>query len=244
MPYLFMGCGALFLGIFLFFRDKKGSFLAIFFKTLTSLMFVFTAIFSLKEVGVNKTSYTLIIIGLCFGMIGDVFLDIKVCMKSLNEPVKSDIFMYLGMTSFGVGHILYIISSVLDIPSILMYFYISLGVGLLLIVLILVLSIKVMKMNYGKFLIPCGIYGFLLATFVVFSIFRYVNSNTLQSLMLMIGSIMFIVSDLILSMTYFSNPSDYERKGILNPESRFMIIMNHITYYIAQFLIAISILFV
>lgn len=244
MPYLFIGCGVLFLGIFLFFRDKKGSFLAIFFKTLTSLMFVFVALFSLKQIGVNTTSIVLIIIGLCFGMIGDVLLDLKVCMKSLDEPKKSDLFMYLGMASFGVGHILYITASFLEVENLALYFYISLGIGLALIIGILVLSIKVMKMNYGKFLIPSGVYGFLLASFVVFSIFRYANVLDLKSLLLMIGSIMFIVSDLILSMTYFSKEEDYNKKGMLNPESRFMICINHITYYVAQFLIAISILFI
>jgi hypothetical protein len=45
-------------------------------------------------------------------------------------------------------------------------------------------------------------------------------------------------------MTYFSKESDYQKDGILNPESRFMISANHITYYIAQFLIAICILFI
>ena len=49
---------------------------------------------------------------------------------------------------------------------------------------------------------------------------------------------------MVLSMTYFSKSADYERKGMLNPESRLMIIVNHVTYYLAQFLIVLSLLFI
>ena len=61
---------------------------------------------------------------------------------------------------------------------------------------------------------------------------------------LLAGAILFVLSDMVLSMTYFSKPADYERKGMLNPESRLMIIVNHVTYYLAQFLIALSLLFI
>lgn len=49
---------------------------------------------------------------------------------------------------------------------------------------------------------------------------------------------------MVLLMTYFSKPADYERKGMLNPELRLIIIVNHVTYYLAQFLIALSLLFI
>jgi hypothetical protein len=74
-------------------------------------------------------------------------------------------------------------------------------------------------------------------------IFILINNNSLTNVLLIIGSILFILSDLVLSMTYFSKEEDYKKEGILNPESRFMISLNHILYYGAQFFIAISILF-
>ena len=61
---------------------------------------------------------------------------------------------------------------------------------------------------------------------------------------LLAGAILFVLSDMVLSMTYFSKTADYERKGMLNPESRLMIIVNHATYYLAQFLIALSLLYI
>ena len=49
IPYIFLGLGALSLGVFLFKRDKKSSIVAIALKALTSLFFLLTALFSLYE---------------------------------------------------------------------------------------------------------------------------------------------------------------------------------------------------
>ncbi|HSV87129.1 MAG TPA: lysoplasmalogenase family protein, partial [Bacteroidales bacterium] len=55
-------------------------------------------------------------------------------------------------------------------------------------------------------------------------------------IMLFSGATLFIISDLILSMQYFG-PADNARKPAL-------VVANHVTYYLAQFLIAFSILMV
>ena len=107
-----------------------------------------------------------------------------------------------------------------------------------------VLSIFVMKMRFGKFLIPSISYCILLTWFVVYSAWNLAAIKSTANILLLVGSIMFIVSDLILSMTYFSKEEDYKKQGMMNPESKFMIVANHATYYIAQFLIAIAILFI
>lgn len=245
IPYLFIGVGVLSLILFLIKRDKYSSVLAISLKTCTSICFLIVGITSLYTIeGQSLVTNLLIILGLVFGLIGDIVLDFKIYFKGLGREFDSDVLTYFGMISFGIGHILYISGSFIEVMDLWIYLLISLGVGALLITLIILLSIKVMKMNYGKFLIPSILYGFLLASFVVFSIFRIVYYLDTKGILLMLGSIFFIISDLILSMTYFSKESDYQKDGILNPESRFMISANHITYYIAQFLIAICILFI
>jgi hypothetical protein len=245
IPYLFVGVGGFSLVLFLIKRDKYSSVLAISLKTITSICFVIVGVASLYTIeGKSLVTNLLIILGLVFGLIGDIVLDFKIYFKGLGREFDSDLLTYFGMISFGLGHILYISGSFIEVMDLWVYLLISLGAGAILIILILLLSIKVMKMNYNIFLIPSGLYGFLLASFVVFSIFRLVNYQDLKSIFLMMGSVFFIISDLILSMTYFSKESDYQKDGILNPESRFMISTNHITYYIAQFLIAICILFV
>ena len=154
-----------------------------------------------------------------------------------------DILMITGMSSFGIGHIFYILALMVYNPIEWMYLIFSTLGAIILMSFIFLISIKVMKMDFRKFFIPSILYGILLACFVFLSIFKISFFQTKPNLLLLIGSILFIVSDLILSITYFSKKEDYEKKGIMNPESRFMIIMNHITYYAAQFLIAIAILF-
>ena len=52
--------------------------------------------------------------------------------------------------------------------------------------------------------------------------------------MLFVGGVFFLISDLILSGTYFGEGKD-------RPVD---IVTNHMTYYIAQYLIALSIAFV
>jgi len=248
MTYVFTLVGVVFLILFLIKRDKNGSVLATGLKTLTSLMFIVTALVAMIETNKYGISFILIIIGLVCGMIGDILLDLKVYFKSLtntyNVSIKDhDYLTYFGMLSFGIGHIMYIISTFLLSDDLIKELIFSLIIGLALISLIMIISIKLLKMNYGKFLIPSICYGFLLSSFLVFMIFRIINHYSVGNLFLLLGSIFFILSDLVLSMTYFSKEEDYNKNGILNPESRFMISTNHILYYIAQFLIALSILF-
>ena len=254
IPYIFLGLGAVSLGMFLFKRDKKSSIVAIALKALTSLFFLLTALFSLYEnIGNNPMDNSkllaiiFMILGLIFGMVGDILLDFKIYFKTLNMRFLClendyDILMITGMSSFGIGHIFYILALMVYNPIEWMYLIFSILGAILFMSFIFIISIKVMKMDFRKFFIPSILYGILLQSFVFLSIFKISFSYTKANLFIL-GSILFIVSDLILSITYFSKKEDYEKKGCMNPESRFMIIMNHITYYAAQFLIAIAILF-
>lgn len=257
VSYILLGLGTLALCFFLFKRDKKSSIVAIALKTVTSLFFIGTAVFSILENLGGKGTFDymemlplfLFLLGLVFGMVGDILLDFKIYFKTLNMRFLClendyDILMITGMSAFGIGHVFYISAGVVLNPALWLNLIYSMVIGGVLIALVMVTSIKVMKMDFRKFFIPCIIYGFLLATFVVYSIFRIVNYYSLANLLLLIGSILFIISDLVLSITYFSKEEEYNKQGFLNPESRFMIVLNHVTYYAAQFLIALAILFI
>jgi len=52
-------------------------------------------------------------------------------------------------------------------------------------------------------------------------------------ILFLIGSILFLLSDLVLSMTYFDGK-----------DSKIMIIINHVLYYAAQFSIAVAVLYI
>lgn len=257
VTYIFTGLGLISLIAFLIKRDKKSSIVAIALKTVTSLMFISAAVASaIYSMHSNpSTDFSrlvpvgLFVLGLVFGMVGDILLDFKIYFKALNMRFlcldhDTDVLMLTGMSSFGFGHILYITAlAILNSSSLINLLY-SCAIGLALIALVMFMSIKVMKMDFRKFLISSIIYGFLLGTFVIYSLFNVVGNPSIENILLLVGSIFFIVSDLILSITYFSKKEDYEKSGMFNPESKFMIIANHVTYYVAQFLIAISIMFI
>lgn len=247
--YIFLALGVVSFVAFAIFRDKKSSATAICFKTVVSLMFIATAIAALLENehrGFVLLPALLMIGGLVLGMVGDITLDFKIYLKGLSyadAEKDSDKMTYIGMAAFGVGHILYITATALRAGAGLdMLWSALIGIGVT--AAIFCLSIFIMKMRFGKFLIPSISYCVLLTWFVVYSAWQLAAVNSTANILLLVGSIMFIVSDLILSMTYFSKEEDYKKQGMMNPESKFMIVSNHATYYIAQFLIALALLFV
>ena len=256
LPYFLLVCGIIMLILFLIARDKKSSALAIVLKTATSLFFIATGLAAVVENGVIGNSdakllpSALVIMGLVLGMVGDITLDFKIYFKGLKgkyEGVEKDrdTMMYFGMLAFGIGHVLYITSMAIRFNGYEMnLLWSALGSAAIVAVMFLV-CIYVMKMQFGKFLIPSIAYAFLLCWFVVLGVL-YVKpaQGSASAGVLVAGSVLFVASDMVLSMTYFSKPADYERKGTLNPESRLMIIVNHTTYYLAQFLIALSLLFI
>ena len=239
-PYIIIPLGLLFLILFLIIRDKHSSVLAIIVKTITSSLFVILAMLAyyLKNDNHNKLSF-FIVIGLLCGACGDILLDLKVYLKGFGYYKRSDLFMSLGFLVFGIGHIFYILSFGFDN---IMDLLISTAIGAIIISVIFLISIKVMKMEYGKFFIPCLVYGCILATFTTYSVFVVINNFTISHLLIMIGSILFLISDLVLSINYFSNSNDYYKEGLLNPEGRLIICLNHGIYYVAQFIIACSLL--
>lgn len=254
--YILTGLGIVALIFFLLKRDKKSSIAAIVLKSMTSIFFIASGISSLvlnyMHTGIGSTfkliSMALIIIGLVCGMVGDILLDFKIYFKALNMRFlcfdkDRDVLMTSGMASFGVGHILYIVSIAIRYPDNIWMLAVSVVIGFALMSGIMLFSRYVMKMDFRQFFIPSWVYGTLLATFIAYSAFTLSIDGSVANIILLIGSILFIVSDLILSITYFSKAEDYEKEGMMNPESKLMIVVNHATYYIAQFLIALSILY-
>lgn len=252
IPYIFLGLGGLALIAFCIFRDKKGSILAICIKSLVSAMFIAVAVSALvanfQPIDSMARPSIFLILGLVFGFIGDIVLDLKIYLKGLsyqNAEKDADLATYFGMAVFALGHIFYILATLFRFPGHELNIVWSMLIGICVAALIFVIAIGLLKMKFGKFLIPSIFYAFLLCTFVVYSIWSCATLGaTTANIMFLVGSILFLVSDLILSMTYFSKPEDYKKQGIMNPESKFLIIANHVTYYAAQFLIALAILFI
>ncbi len=234
VTYILLALGILSLIGFLVLRDKNGSPLATVIKTLASLFFIATAFAAFGEN--NTVSYdrivvpaALIIMGLVLGLVGDITLDLKITYQKMIKD--SDTYTFAGMACFGIGHILYIVA--ISMLYAFSGWAILVGVGIN--AAIFGLSIFVMKMKFGKWLIPSISYGFLLTIFMCVAGAACIIEKSVgpDLILFLVGSILFLLSDLVLSMTYFDGK-----------DSKVMIIINHVLYYAAQFSIAVAILYI
>jgi len=216
----------------LYIREKIASYSvkAAMLKSVVSVLFITVAVLSwyLSNRGILGI---FVIIGLTFGLLGDIWLDLKYVFRNYDEQ-----FTYAGFASFGIGHILYIAGLLSLFMSgtkrSFIIFPIILGTVLSLCNAVLE---KPMKLHYGKMKgIVIG-YGVLLFSTVLLSgSFALVKGWQVPTLNLFFaGGVLFALSDLVLSGTYFG----------VGKERPVDIISNYILYYGGQFLIAYSLLY-
>ena len=234
--YILLVIGAVFLTAFLSFRTKDGGILPAALKTITSFLFVATAVAAVignysmtGSLSAKKLLFMgLIVLGLVAGLIGDLTLDLKITYRDSNMR-HSDLYTYFGMAAFGVGHILYIVAIALYFGFSPWTLLIALGAT----AAIFCVSVFVLKTDFGKFLVTSIVYTFLLTLFAANAIAAGVIAGfSLTVILLSVGAGLFLLSDLVLSTIYFDGD-----------DSRGMIVVNHVLYYAAQFLIAVSLLY-
>ena len=201
-------------------------------KTLVSAFFVLTAIAATYATAAKGSFGFFVTAGLVFGLFGDVWLDLKFVY-----PDDDEVWSRAGFRSFAIGHIFFMLGMVLNFADLSKPAYII--VPLLLGVVCglgAVLSAPLMKLNYGKFKTISIVYGALLfgMTLLAGSLAMQHGWECKTLNMMFIGGILFAVSDLVLSGTYFGEGHD----------KPFDIIANYLSYYGAQFVIALSILFI
>lgn len=225
--------GLVLLGVFLYFRAREQRKIAVVIKGFVSLMFIATALVAwLTAKSSNPTFRIFVIVGLFFGLLGDIFLDIKFISK------HEFLFTALGFITFGIGHIFYSLGlfvNFFDFDSQAMYLLIPAGVTLILLS-VTVLMERFSAVRYGKmkpFVIGYGIILFFtVALYMTTAILYHFNVATLS--IMAVALISFMLSDLVLNNTYFAP----------NCNTPVYIISNHILYYFAQFAIAVSLFFV
>ena len=218
---------------FLYLRIKELRLLAVIIKGLASLMFIVTAIVAWQTSKRSDSLFGLfIIIGLVFGLFGDVLLDLKYMSRKYEFR-----YTVLGFFAFAFGHVFYI-------TGLFIYFYnfnahilylIIPAIITLLLVAITVLMEKFSPIKYGKmrpFVIIYGLFLFFV-TSIYFSFAIQTNWQLSTINIMTISFLFFTMSDLILNNTYFA-------PGFGKPV---FIITNHLLYYIAQFSIAFSLFY-
>lgn len=198
------------------------------FKMISSLLYIITAVFALFSNPDNYLYAGLIIVGGVLGLLGDIFLDLKGVY-----PQDEKTYMYGGFISFLIGHIFYF-SAIIYVSKLpVVWIIISVVICAVLAIGNLFVS-KFMKQDLGDYKVIVTLYVFFLSMTMIISLIAMVQTHFGRGyIVLAVGSVMFTLSDVILSGTYFGK----------NQDTKFHYFINHFTYYAAQYLIASSILF-
>lgn len=224
------------LALWAYIREKlRGSTVkAVLMKALVSTLFVCVGIYGAWRAslaGALNPLCPFVLLGLICGLLGDIWLGLKAVF-----PEKAEPFTYAGFLSFSVGHILYIAGMLTG------FFPEGKPLALLLPPLLgAVFSVgnavleKPMGLRYGKLKPMVILYGVLLFSMVFYAGALAIAHGWRETALNLFftGGVLFALSDLILSGTYFGSGRD-------RPID---LVLNYLTYYPGQFLIASSLFF-
>ncbi|MCR5622163.1 MAG: lysoplasmalogenase [Treponema sp.] len=199
-------------------------------KAFASFFFVLTGFFALRERKSGSSYSKIILTGLVFGMIGDVFMDLS------NLPDGGPYFI-IGLVTFALGHVFYLIAffkksrfhwfnlipTIIAVPA----------------VLFLVPATGVFEFNPQLLFYAVIVYVFVLS-FMMGKSFSFTEFKENPSFvrLTIIGAVLFAISDVILFFTLFFTPlSRLPKHGT----TQFIFhVLNLLTYYVGQGLIALS----
>ena len=150
-------------------------------------------------------------IALIFSFFGDVFL-----------MYPGQFFFKIGLVSFLIAHLLFIKIVLNRIEKVTFFNILKAVVPFGIFLSMLIFTIKD---SLNELLIPVLVYGFAISTFGVVSLIGYLETKTIQSIWMLIGVIIFMISDSILAINKFYYPAHIFEVGIM------------MTYIIAQYLI-------
>ena len=211
--------------LFLSVRLMYGGIWGLLTKILASFMFVTVGLVGIIRDQNAIILSILILLGLFCGFIGDILLDLKVIYKENN-----DIFLNSGIFSFFIGHLFYLVSLIVYANNkieLLTPILISLAIAMVLTPIIILGGKKFMKLNFGKFIWQTSAYSFILIFVSALSIyFTILNS---KFMLIAIGLVLILISDLILSQNYFKENQE---------NNKILIFFNHLIYYAGQIVIA------
>lgn len=207
------------------------------YKMISATLFIICGFCAMKIAG-NNTSYAyLMLLGLVFGWLGDLLL------HSLKDKMLHSI---LGVVAFLVGHLFYIAAFYHALKTLrpeakLLNWYDFVAVGIVFALVTLYVVVRHIYQKKGPMVIGLMLYGIFLTAMVVkaclymYAEWEYgINDSMVPALLVVgIGSVFFFLSDASLGLIL---TGDEVKRG--------MRVFNIITYFIAQILLAVSILFV
>lgn len=205
--------------------DSKGfTFLRVVAKTLSSLIFVIAGALSLAFT--SSKLAVLILTGLLFGMIGDIFL----CFNNKVLIDREKQYFLFGALNFAIGHVLYIAFFF----TIVSRFNLWLIILIVMLPIIMIVTTKLTGINAGKMFYAMPIYFLIIGLMAATTINFYILNKSIASILALSAGILFVLSDIAL---IFKNFSKYK-------DNIFLIYFVLLTYYSAQALFATMIFFI
>jgi len=196
-------------------KAKGKNVIGLFAKVLAAFCFVTIGYLGYIE-NSNKVTF-FILNGLLLDGIGDVFLGLK------NIFAKGFMF-FVGTLSFLAGHIMFLRALLLLENS---YILNCIVIGIVAGAIVFYLLDRVSKLT-KSFRVVGMIYIIMICIMVVFSVGVYLTSGYHNHMIFMLGSILFVSSDIILSLYNFS-----KKRNWMHPTYSLI-------YFIAQLLISFS----
>ena len=223
---ILIALGAVFTTLFIHGKLTNYSWRTTMFKTIDSLLFLSLGIYLYFYKG-QPSIGIFIILGLTFGLLGDVALAFKRIAKQ-----KDKFFTLLGMVFFIIGHIFYTTGLFVNyyVPGNVLHIIIPLVAAVIIAITIVIIELK-LKFKLGGF----KYFGILYFTALFSVSMSCLSLNILHSfqstflIMMLVGALIFASSDVLLTRTYFKENCP---KGFL--------ISTSVTYYLAQFIIAFT----
>lgn len=209
-------------------KTKKST---LFIKMICSTVFVGFAAFNIYISGADfgGTYQKFILIALALGWVGDVFMTFDAFLEGKPKEINLAVNI-VGACSFLAGHVFFIIAFSKEIQKIGAVFFVTFAI-----VLAVLVAVKfILKLNLGKLTVPVVVYAMMIDGMFSLGLSLGISTGTwLSVLTLGVGTLLFVVSDFSLGLKIF----DGERFNTLPVRTTYIT-----TYYIAQMLIAASIL--
>ena len=217
--YILVGLGFILQALFIKVENDEKYVLADILKGSASLMFVLLGYYAYTHTNnaFNKT----FLIGLIFGMIGDILLNLRHVFPKYNQKI-----FLVGILAFLIGHILYLVALIPQARHVWIWYCIISGVILAALFLLYVfktMDVKLAFKIFGVFYIG----AVFIMTCIAVGIAIFTPSK--RSIIYAIGAVLFTLSDIVLIFNTFSGTNKLSYR-----------ITNLSLYYIGQILIALS----